>query len=132
MILQTDAEAITADYMSGLTRADFDQLAFGVIELDREFRVRSYNQSESQLARRSVADTVGKDFFREVAPCTNDEDFRGRIAALMADDVAVESEARFDYTFAFAWGSRRVRVRALRATDSCWVFVTPLRSFDDR
>ena len=132
MLLQTDAEAINADYMSSLSRADYDRLAFGVIELDRSFRVVSYNQSESALARREVADTVGKEFFREVAPCTDDEEFRGRIAALLEDGVPVDSEARFDYTFAFAWGSRRVRIRALRGLNTCWVFVTPLRSFDDR
>jgi hypothetical protein len=45
--------------------------------------------------------------------------------------VPPDSEERFDYTFTFAWGSRRVRIRALRGAETCWVFVTPLRSFDD-
>lgn len=130
MHLQLTANSLDNKQLAALTSGDYDQLAFGVIELDRDFIVRTYNQSESTIARRDPATTVGKHFFREVAPCTDVDDFRGRIQTLMAAGVAIDTEARFDYTFRFAWGSRRVRIRALRGTETCWLFVTPLRSFD--
>lgn len=128
MNLQTSAEALDTSQLSSLSRGDYDKLAFGVIELDRDFIVRTYNASESKLARRDPEQTVGKHFFRDVAPCTDVDEFRGRIAALMKEGVPVDSEARFDYSFAFPWGKRRVRIRALRGSDNCWVFVTPIRS----
>jgi photoactive yellow protein len=130
MTIELHADSLDSARMRKLSAQDYDQLAFGVIELDREFRVRTYNSSESKLAQRSPDTTLGRHFFREVAPCTDVGDFRGRIEELMRDGVAVDTEVRFDYEFTFAWGRRRVRIRALRAESSCWVFVTPLSSFD--
>ena len=130
MNVQIGPDELNASRMRSFSAADYDGLAFGVIELDSDFCVRTYNSSESKLARRDPGQTIGRNFFREVAPCTDVGDFRGRIAELMAEGVPVDTEARFDYNFAFAWGSRRVRIRALRGVDSCWVFVTPLQSFD--
>jgi photoactive yellow protein len=123
-----EAETISAEFIGSLTRDEYDELAFGVIELDRNFIVRNYNRPESLLARRSAEDTIGKSFFTEVAPCTDSPEFRGRIEALMQPD-ATTTDVRFDYVFLFPWGRRNVRVRALRGgLNICWMFVTPLRS----
>jgi photoactive yellow protein len=124
------AETISVEFISSLSRDQYDDLAFGVIELDGNFIVRNYNRPESLLARRSIDDTIGKHFFHEVAPCTDNPDFRGRIEAIMRPD-AVDTDVRFDFVFTFPWGRRSVRVRALRGgSDHCWMFVTPVRSLD--
>lgn len=129
MVHELMAESISIESLHAMGRDDYDALAFGVIELDRNFAVRNYNRPESLLARRKVEDTIGKDFFGEVAPCTNNAGFRGRIEALMAS--AEGGDVRFDFVFLFPWGRRNVRVRALRGGPNlCWVFVTPLRSLD--
>ena len=130
MLERITPETLDHRKLRTLTREDYDELAFGVIELGRDFRVRTYNQSESALSQRPPEDTIGRHFFREVAPCTASAEFSGRIEGLMADGVAVDTELRFDYDFAFPWGRRRVRIRALRGTDTCWLFVTPLQSFN--
>jgi photoactive yellow protein len=130
MTVELNAETLDSARMRKLSAHDYDQLAFGVIELDREFRVQTFNSTESKLAQRSPDSTIGRHFFREVAPCTDVGDFRGRIEELMRDGVPVDAEVRFDYEFVFPWGRRRVRIRALRGDTSCWVFVTPLSSFD--
>lgn len=122
-----DASEVTIDNIHTLTREQYDELAFGIIELDRNFIVRNYNRPESLLARRRPEDTLGKHFFTEVAPCTDSPEFRGRIEALMAPNAS-EKEARFDFVFRFAWGSRNVVIRALRDGQTCWVFVVPIRS----
>jgi photoactive yellow protein len=131
-VTKTDivADALDSKRMRALTPTDYDALPFGVIELDAAYRVQTYNSTESALARRSRQKTIGLHFFRDVAPCTDVGDFRGRIEALMAADRAADHEVRFDYDFAFPWGQRRVRIRALRGDNNCWVFVTPLQSFD--
>lgn len=124
------AETISIESLHAMQRDDYDALAFGVIELDKNFVVRNYNRPESLIARRKPEDTIGKHFFTEVAPCTNNADFRGRIEELM-NGSADSGDVRFDFVFLFPWGRRNVRVRALRGGQNlCWVFVTPLRSLD--
>ncbi len=122
------ANELTLTGLRSLSREQYDELAFGIIELDREFIVRNYNRPESLLARRSPEDTIGKHFFREVAPCTDNAEFRGRIEAIMRAE-SEQREARFEFEFRFPWGRREVIVRALRDEfGTCWVFVTPLRA----
>ena len=123
-------DALNSQRMRALSAEEYDSLSFGVIELDPGFVVRNYNARESQLARRSAADTIGRHFFHEVAPCADVPEFRGRLESLMSTEAGADSELRFDYHFAFAWGRRRVRIRALRGDDGCWIFVTPLKSLD--
>lgn len=124
-----DASELSIDNIHTLTREQYDELAFGIIELDRRFVVRNYNRPESLLARRKPEDTIGKHFFLAVAPCTDNPEFRGRIEALMGPDAS-ETEARFDFVFRFAWGQRHVIIRAVRDGGTCWVFVTPVRAHD--
>jgi photoactive yellow protein len=124
----SEANSLSVANLRALTREQYDELAFGIIELDRNFIVRNYNRPESLLARRKPEDTIGKHFFHEVAPCTDNAEFRGRIEALMARD-ALEKEARFEFVFQFPWGRRSVNIRAMPDDfGTCWVFVTPLRA----
>ncbi len=122
MNVPDDAEALTAEALATMSPTDWDETAFGVIELDEHMIVCTYNRAESSLARRDPSQTVGRHFFTEVAPCTDGPGFRGRLEGLRNGD-----EARFDFEFAFPWGSRRVRVRALRLRESIWLMVTPIQ-----
>lgn len=113
---------MTAKDVYAANPESWQHVAFGVIELDDDDRVRGYNRAESALAQRSVEATLGRHFFQEVAPCTDVAEFRGRVAAL-ADEGA---ECRFEYLFRFPWGDRRVRIRAMRVGASRYLFVTPI------
>lgn len=117
-----DADALTVDAVSTMTPEDWNEVAFGVIELDQDMIVRTYNRAESSLAQRDPAATLGRHFFTDVAPCTDNPGFRGRLEALSHG-----GDLRFDFEFAFAWGARRVRVRALRLRESLWLMVTPIQ-----
>lgn len=116
------ADDVSVKHIFGQSEAAWQRVAFGVIELDEDDVVRTYNSAESSLARRRPEATLGKNFFSEVAPCTDVAEFRGRVRSLVTDG----DEVRFDYVFAFPWGERRVRVRAIRSGPSRWLFVTPL------
>ena len=107
-----------------LSPEEFDALPFGSIQLDADFTVTKYNAKEQEIANRSATETVGKNFFREIAPCTNNAAFRGRLDALIANRKSTD---RFDYEFQFPWGLRAVRIQ-LWVPDSAtrWIFVTPL------
>lgn len=113
-----EPEAVTAEAVATMSREDWNGVAFGVIELDVDMIVRTFNRAESSLSQRDPETTVGHHFFDHVAPCTDGPGFRGRIEQLRHGD-----EDRFDFEFAFAWGTQRVRVRAMRLRESVWLMV---------
>jgi photoactive yellow protein len=107
-----------------MDRKEIDAYPDGVITLGRDATIKRYNRAEAQLARRSQADTIGLNFFRDVAPCTAVQDFQGRFDAFAAKhDSGVE---RFDFTFRFAWGQQDVGITMIRkaGVDDINVLVT--------
>nr|QQZ51415.1 PAS domain-containing protein [Phenylobacterium glaciei] len=58
--------------------SEIDKLAFGAIQLDRAGRVLQYNAMEGEITGRDPRATLGKNFFTEVAPCTNKPAFKGQ------------------------------------------------------
>jgi photoactive yellow protein len=98
-----------------LTREELDSLPYGVITLDRRGRIQRYNYTEAKFARRTTKETVGLDFFTDVAPCTNVQAFKGRFDTFaQGHGSGVE---RFDFTFAFRWGHQDVSITLLRKAD---------------
>jgi photoactive yellow protein len=61
-----------------------DALPWGTIVLDDQGIVLEYNTAEEVLARRSRGSTIGRSFFREVAPCTSVAEFGGLYAQVVA------------------------------------------------
>lgn len=106
-----------------LTEAELDTLPMGMIQLDRAGKVLKYNQTEAELARMGKGDTIGKNFFDEVAPCTRVQEFHGRfLKGVENRDLNV----MFDYEFKFRDGRRKDVVITLfysRNTDTVWVLV---------
>ena len=82
--------------LSAMTLDELDALPYGAIKLDREGRVLGYNAAEAELTGREPARVVGRNFFTEVAPCTQVREFHGRFAELV-EHGAVNRE--FDFTF---------------------------------
>jgi len=97
-----------------LSDAELDALSFGVICLDEEGTILRYNLYESRLARLDRNQVIGRNFFHEVAPCTQTAAFKGRIGSFVARGSEVEVE-RFDFVFDFKFGSQSVVVELVRA-----------------
>lgn len=108
--------------VDAFSSAELDGLPFGAIQLDRAGTILQFNEYEANLSNRRAPDTVGRNFFHDVAPCTNVREFHGRF-----DDGIAKGElhATFDYTFAFKPRPRDVTVTLYysAATDTVWVFV---------
>ena len=104
------------------TNKQLDALPFGAIQLDRDGRILQFNEYEANLSNRRAPETVGRNFFRDVAPCTDVRAFHGRFR----DGVTRgELNVSFDYRFEFKPAPRNVRVTLFFSapTSTVWVFV---------
>src|SRR5689334_10091361 len=116
-------QLIRDDGLTKMERDQFDELPFGTVKLDPAGCVVLYNAFEAALARRDAADMIGRSFFEEVAPCTNNTIFRGGLDRLVARGG---KNARFDYKFRFRWGDRAVRIQFwVPNPRERWIFVLP-------
>jgi photoactive yellow protein len=84
-----------------------DDLGFGLIVMDRDGRVTGYNQAESQLSGLPVDEVVGRNFFVEVGPCTNNY----LIAQRFHDSE--ELDEQLDYVFTYRMSPTPVRLRLM-------------------
>lgn len=94
-----------------LSPEQLDKLPFGVIIVDKEGKINSYNQAEEQLSGRSAGEVIGKNFFTEVAPCTRVKEFQGRFQQLIASD---KPATRFNFVFRFRQGDVAVGIMIAR------------------
>ena len=106
---------------------ELDSLPFGVIQLDAQGTVLRYNAYEEKLSGLARQKVVGKNFFRQIAPCTNIQDFYGRFCEGVA---AGELHCTFRYHFAFKRNPRDVTVTLLYNAQEklTWVLVQPVES----
>lgn len=95
-----------------MSRAEVDDLPYGFIVLDGEGKILLYNRYEARMARLSPERVIGRNFFRQVAPCTRVEAFHGRFRALVDDPTRVHD--RFSFRFHFLHGAQDVNVQLTR------------------
>jgi len=76
------AAAASATYfftrVDSISEEELDSLPHGVIQLDAEGVVLRYNAFESGLSGLSKPKVLGKNFFKQIAPCTDIQQFYGR------------------------------------------------------
>lgn len=108
--------------ISHLSPDELDSRPFGVIGLDAEGTVLTYNQYESELTGRQPDNVIGKNFFTEVAPCTNVQQFAGQFRRGVKEG---ELHVTFPYRFDFEMEPRNVVVTLYYSatTEKAWVFV---------
>jgi len=101
---------------------ELDNLPFGAIQLDTSGNVLKYSDFESRLAGLKKENAIGKNFFTEVAPCTNVKEFYGRFKDGVEQRALHE---KFRYHFAFKRNPMDVTVTLFYSdiSRSIWVFV---------
>lgn len=95
--------------MSDVAPIDFatlDLLPYGIIVTDRDGIVLYYNHREEQIAGRAREDVVGRNFFTDIAPCTQVRSFQQRFEQARDMDLA----ATFDFVFPFPGNLRAVEI----------------------
>jgi photoactive yellow protein len=99
-----------------LTDAELDALPYGVVEMDLAGEVLRYNATESRYSGLSRERVLGRHFFRDVAPCSNNRHVAGRFEQLALDETLA-------YTFSLRMRPVPVTLRLLRSADSTRMFL---------
>ncbi|MDE2606611.1 MAG: photoactive yellow protein [Burkholderiales bacterium] len=111
--------------LAKLSAREIDQLAFGAIQLDGKGTILKYNATESSITGREGKDVIGKNFFRDVAPCTNSPQFKGVFdAGVRADNL----NTMFEYVFDYKMAPTKVKIHMKKAISdgTFWIFVKRL------
>ncbi len=95
-----------------LSENELDALPFGVIVVDGEGTIRAYNLAESRAAGIPRERVIGRNFFTEIAPCTQVRRFHGRFQAFVAQ--ARSAVEPFEFVFPFRSGEQRVTILFVR------------------
>jgi photoactive yellow protein len=90
----------------------FDELPFGAIVIDPDGTIASYNEYETRLSQLDRERVIGRNFFRDVAPCTAVREFEGRLHDFLRTNETVSE--KFDYLFLFLHGAVAVEITFLR------------------
>jgi photoactive yellow protein len=97
-----------------------DQVPFGVIELDKLGTVLSYNMAEAAISGLRPEEVIGKNFFLEVAECTQRPEFFGKFKEGVDKKFLNHI---FDFTFQGIIEPTRVRVHMAYIQERVWLMV---------
>lgn len=111
--------------LSKLTAHEVDQLAFGAVQLDGKGTIMQYNSAEARITGRDQKAVIGRNFFRDVAPCTGTPTFKG-----VFDKGVREGNLNtmFEYVFDYNMSPTKVKIHMKKsiADESYWIFVKRL------
>ena len=91
---------------------EFDELGLGAIAFQPSGNVERFNAIEARRSGLRAADVIGKNFFSEVAPCTNNSIIGDRF---LKDDIL---DAELEYVFTYRLIPTKVRLRLLKRPSS--------------
>lgn len=98
-----------------------NQANFGAIKLTDTGNVEFYNRYQSSLSGLSPQETLGKNFFVQVAPCTNNFMVAERFHDAVANNTALDET--LDYIFTYKLKPTKVTLRLLRQQQQSWICV---------
>lgn len=119
-------ESSIENALKNMSDTQIDNLAFGAIQLDAQGNILQYNAAEGDITGRDPKEVIGKNFFTEIAPCTNSTEFKGRFDEGVASGTL---SALFEYVFDYKMAPTKVKVHmknSLMDATSYWIFVKRL------
>lgn len=100
---------------------ELNEAPFGIIRLDDDGEVEFYNRYESDLSGIAPSEAIGRNFFTQLAPCSNSRLFQGRFEEGVRKGHIDE---RFTYTFTYKMRPTLVDVRLYRdEAGQNWVLI---------
>lgn len=100
--------SVSINELNGASTANYDGANFGIVKMDHDGKVIDYNSSQVNHTGMSKAAVMGKHFFSQVAPCTNNF-----MVAQKYENNPVLDEG-LDYTFTLKMAPTPVKLRLLK------------------
>jgi photoactive yellow protein len=110
-IVEFDSKGII-EFLDAMSDEDLDALGFGVVRMTHHGEVTAYNRAEAELAGMQSEFVLGKNFFVQVAPCTNNYMVAERFGN------AEELDEVIDYVFTYAMVPTPVTLRMVKSQSS--------------
>lgn len=108
----------------GLGKLSDDELRalpYGAIRIDREGTVLSVNPAETTMSGSGAAHYLGRNFFRDVAPCADVHAFAGRFKDFLDSAVPLEE---FNFLYKFSRGDIAVRITFVRDENGALLIIS--------
>jgi photoactive yellow protein len=108
--------------LSSMSPTEIDRLPFGVIKVTPKGTVLQFNAREAELTNLAPQRIIGRNFFRDIAPCTNRREFLGRFVEGVKSG---KLDVTFNYLFDFRMKPRRVTVHLKKSyhDENFWILV---------
>ncbi len=109
------------DRIDSIERGEFEELDFAVVRVDDAGTIIHTNRYECELSAVPDDRAVGRNYFTEIAPCTNNRLFYGTFRKGVANGAM---NLLFFYTFTYKMSPTEVKVHLYRSpAGSNWVLV---------
>lgn len=105
------------DQLLSSSDAVLQDTPFGVVAMGEDHRVVMYNRTESTFSGLSPDRVIGRQFFSEVAPCTNNFMVAHRF------ETEAELDATIEYVFTLRMKPTPIRLRMLSRPDTARQFL---------
>jgi photoactive yellow protein len=106
--------------LSTMSPAQIDGLPYGAVKIDDRGTINVYNRYESELGGIAPSHAIGKNFFTDIAPCTNNKVFRGCFTKGLEQGGA---DCLFSYTFTYKMRPTEVKVHLHRENGVNWMLI---------
>lgn len=107
--------------LCSVSSEEYDRAPFGIVAMGLDSIVTSYNTWESQLSGLRPTGVLGRHFFTEIAPCTNNFMVALRYEEADLDEVV-------NYVFSYRLRPVAVRLRLLKSTAAARQFLVVERA----
>jgi len=106
--------------LNTMSPAQVDSLPYGAVKIDDKGTISVYNRYESELGGIAPSHAIGRNFFTDIAPCTNNKVFRGCFAKGVEQGSA---DCVFTYTFTYRMKPTEVKVHLYRSGGANWMLI---------
>jgi photoactive yellow protein len=95
--------------LESMDQESMDQLDFGVVRMDKNNKIKAYNRYELDLSGNQLKHVIEKDFFKQIAPCTNN--------FMVAEKYQLDQvlDEKLDYVFTYRMKPTKVVLRLLHS-----------------
>ena len=104
-----------SEVLNRLPEKTKEALPFGLVKLAPDGTILEYNMAEAEISGVRPQDVIGKNFFLDVAICTQRPEFYGRFREGIAKGVLNQL---FDFVFDYQMAPTKVRVHMFSSFDS--------------